>query len=193
MAARAGLAGLDNLPEKLGPMAEAYARYWCAMTKTDGVPLKRALDPGAMRTFVANFVIVERHDPRHFVVRLAGSAVRELSGVELTGTNALALRDGEQREQGRMAYNAQLDTPCGAWGVVISRTAAANRIPTEVMVFPFRDDDGSLRFLAGTVEPVAPGMRPDQASAVTAKLLSWLEHRFIDIGFGLPKLARRKA
>lgn len=186
-----GLAGLGNLPEKLGPMAAAYAAYWLSLPKTEGVPLKRDLDPGAMRQFVANFVIVERHDARHFTWRLAGSAIRELSGVELTGEDALAARDDVQREKGIAAYNAQLDTPCGSWGVVMLRSASGNRVPTEVMVFPLRGDDGSLRFLANTVEASQRAMAPGRTVTVEMKLLSWPEHRFVDIGFGLPKFRSR--
>lgn len=185
------LKGLGNLPDKLGPFAVEYAAYWLALPKTGGVPLKRDLDPAAMRRFVANFVIVERHDSRRFTWRLAGSAIRDLAGVEVTGTDALASREGDQREKGLAAYNAQLDTPCGAWGIVVLRSAAGNLVPTEVMVFPLRADDGSLRFLANTVDPSARAMAPGHVPVGAMKLLSWPEHRFIDIGFGLPKLAPR--
>lgn len=185
------LASLGNLPARLGPLATEYAAYWLALPKVGGVPLKRELDPVAMRRFVANFVIVERHDPRRFTWRLAGSAIRDLAGVEVTGTDALESRDGEQREQGIAAYNAQLDTPCGAWGIVVLRSAAGNLVPTEVMVFPLRADDGSPRFLANTVDPSTRAMVPGDVPVGAMKLLSWPEHRFIDIGFGLPTLARR--
>jgi len=187
----AKFAGLGNLPETIGPMAAEYAAYWLSLPMIDGVPMKRALDPGAMRNFVASFVMVERHDPRRFTWRLAGSAIREISGIELTGTDALAVRDDEQREKGIAAYNAMLDTPCGAWGIIILLSAAGNQMPTEAMVFPLRADDGSIRFLANTVEPRAPRLEPGVIEPVEMKLLSWAEHRFIDIGFGLPKLPRR--
>jgi hypothetical protein len=187
----AELAGLGNLPAKVGAMGAAWARYWMSLPKRNGVPLKRDLDPAAMRSFLANFVIVERHDRRKFTWRLAGSAIRELSGVELTGTDALEARDPQQREKGMAAYNAQLDTPCGSWGIVILRSAGGNRVPTEVMVFPLRADDGVLNFLANTVDPAAPEWEPGQRASREMKLLSWPEHRFIDIGFGLPKFGRR--
>lgn len=185
----AGLYGLGNLPERLGPLAAEYAAYWLSLPKSAGVPMKRVLDPGAMRKFVSNFVIVERQDRRTFTWRLAGTAIRELAGIEVTGTDALAARDAGQREKGSAAYNAQLDTPCGSWGIVMLRTAAGSLVPTEVMVFPLRADDGTLRFLANTVDPGTSAMMPGQAQAVDMKMMSWAAHRFIDIGFGLPKLA----
>jgi hypothetical protein len=185
------LAGLGNLPEKLGAMAAGYARYWLGLPKTGGVPMKRDIDPGGMRNFLANFVMVERHDKLKFTWRLVGSAIRELSGVELTGADALDTRDPPQRAKGIEAYNAQLDTPCGSWGIVILQSAGGNRVPTEVMVFPLRADDGSVRFLANTVDPAASAWQPGERKTTDMKLLSWPEHRFIDIGFGLPKFARR--
>jgi hypothetical protein len=191
--APAALTGLRNLPERLGPMAADYGAYWLSLPKIDGVPMKSALELGAMRNFAASFVMVERHDPRKFTWRLAGSAIREISGIELTGTDALAVRDAEQIEKGVVAYNAQLDTPCGAWGIVILRSAAGNQMPTEVLTFPLRADDGSLRFLANTVEPRSPRLEAVKFALVEMKLLSWAEHRFIDIGFGLPKLPRRRS
>jgi hypothetical protein len=184
------LTRLGNLPAKLGPLAAEYAAYWLSLPKVDGVPMKRDLDPGAMRKFVANFVIVERLERRRFTWRLAGSAIRELAGVELTGTDALASRDDVQREKGLVAYNAQLDTPCGSWGVVVLRAAMGGLVPTEVMVLPLRADDGSLRFLANTVDPSTRAMGPGREKTTEMKLLSWPEHRFVDIGFGLPKFLR---
>ena len=191
--AQTALAGLGNLPKKVGPMAAAYAAYWLSLPKTGGVPMKRDLDPGAMRRFVANFVIAERRDPKTFTWRLVGSAIRELSGVELTGTDALASRDAAQRAKGLVAFNAQLETPCGSWGIVVLRSASGLHVPTEVIAFPLRGDDGALRFLGDTVEPSTPADLLRTATAVEMKLLSWPEHRFIDIGFGLPKLKRRPA
>ena len=111
--------------------------------------------------------------------------------MELTGEDGLAARDDVQREKGLVAYNAQLDTPCGSWGIVMLRSAGGNLVPTEVMVFPLRGDDGSMRFLANTVEPSARDMISGGVPSVAMKLLAWPEHRFIDIGFGLPKLSRR--
>lgn len=184
-----GLYGLGNLPERLGPLAAEYAAYWLSLPRTRGVPMKRDLEPGAMRKFVANFVIVERQDRRNFTWRLAGTAIRELAGVEVTGTDALAARDSEQREKGIAAYNAQLDTPCGSWGIVMLRTAGGTLVPTEVMVFPLRADDGTPRFLANTVDPGTRAMAPARVTAGDMKMLSWAEHRFVDIGFGLPNFA----
>ncbi len=184
--------GLGNLPAKIGAVAAAWAAYWVSLPKRDGVPMKRDLDPGDMRRFVASLVMVERHGPRHFMWRLMGTAVRNLTGVELTGTDAFDFHSPKQREKAIVAYNAQIDTPCGAWGVTILRGAGGFEIPVEVLVLPLRADDGTLRFLANTVELVANGRRADTVAAVDMKLLAWPEHRFVDIGFGLPKLARRR-
>jgi len=185
--------GLTNLPPKIGAAAAAWGAYWVSMPKRDGVPMKNELDPGAMRRFVASLVMVERHAPRRFTWRLMGTAVRNLTGVELTGTDAFNFHGERQREKAIVAYNAQLDTPCGAWGMTILRGAGGFEIPVEVLVLPLRADDGALRFLANTVERLPDGRRLDSAAAVDMKLLSWPEHRFVDIGFGLPKIPRRRA
>ncbi len=183
----ATLAGLGNLPEALGAMAAGWAHYWLSLPKACGVPMKRALELGAMRRFAPNLLIVERFDRTKFTWRLAGSAVREIFGVELTGSDALAVRDPVQRVKGVAAYNAQLDVPCGAWGIIVLGAAGGIQRPSEVLALPLRADDGSVRFIANTVEPRAraePGPPPE------IRLLSWLEHRFVDIGFGLPKFPR---
>jgi hypothetical protein len=186
----ASLAGLGNLPEKLGSLAAAYADYWLSLPKIEGVPTKSALDPAAMRRFVANLVMIERHDRAHFTWRLMGSAVRDLTGTELTGKDAFVFHNAEQRAKALVAYNAQLDTPCGAWGVTILRSAGGQEIPTEVMAFPLRGDDETVRFLANTVEPRSNLTLIGVTDLLEMKFLSWPEHRFVDIGFGLPRLAR---
>jgi hypothetical protein len=188
-----GLEGLGNLPAKIGEAAAGWAAYWLALPKQDGVPLKRALDPIEMRRFVANLVMVERHGPRQYTWRLMGTAVRNMTGVELTRTEAFEFHTPQQREKALVAYNAQLDTPCGVWGVTMLRGAGGFEIPVEVLVLPLRADDGTPRFLANTVARLPDGRRPNPNPAVDVKLLSWPDHRFLDIGFGLPKLASRRA
>jgi hypothetical protein len=185
----APMAGLGNLPEKLGTFAADFVAYWLSLPKSEGVPMKHALDPGAMRTFVANVVMLERHDPRRFTWRLMGSAMREITGRELTGMDAFIFHDDAQREKAIVAYNAQLDTPCGVWGITMLRSATGANIAAETMALPFRADNGAPRFLVTTVEP-----HPDRArfkrAALSMRFLSWPEHRFVDIGFGLPRLGR---
>ena len=185
-------AGLRNLPDQIGPLAAEYAAYWLSLPKHAGIPFKSALDLGAMRKFAAHFVIVERHAPHRFTWRLVGSGVREFSGVELTGSDAFDFHRPSQREKALAAYNAQLDTPCGAWGVTILRSAAGYEVATEVLVLPLRDGNGAPRFLANTVEAYRGRDRFEPQLAADMVLLSWLQHRFIDIGFGEPKFPRRQ-
>jgi hypothetical protein len=184
------MARLGNLPERLSLLAAEYADYWLSLPKTGGVPMKRALDPAAMRRFVANIVMVERHDPGRFSWRLMGSGVRDLTGTELTGKDAFVFHSAAQRAKALVAYNAQLDTPCGVWGVTILRSAGGHEIATEVLVLPLRADDGEPRFLANTVEPRSSLSIVGVTDLLAMQFLSWPEHRFIDIGFGLPRLAR---
>lgn len=187
-----GVEGLGNLPAKIGEAAAGWAAYWLSLPKKDGLPLKRALDPGAMRRFVANLVMVERHGARDYKWRLMGTAVRNMTGVELTGTEAFEFHTPQQRERALVAYDAQLDTPCGVWGVTILQGAGGFEIPVEILVLPLRADDGSPRFLANTVERLPNGRRLDPGAAVDVKLLAWPEHRFLDIGYGMPKLPRAR-
>lgn len=184
------LAGLGNLPDKVGGAAAAWASYWLSLPKQGGIPFKRALDPGAMRRFVANLVMVERHGPREYKWRLMGTAVRNMTGVELTGTEAFEFHTPQQRERALVAYNAQLETPCGVWGITMLQGASGFEAPAEILVLPLRADDGTPRFLANTVDRLPDGRRLDPNAAIDVKLLSWSEHRFLDIGFGLPKLPR---
>ena len=186
------LEGLGNLPAKIGAAAAAWAAYWLSLPKQDGIPFKRALDPGAMRRFVANLVMVERHGPRAYKWRLMGTAVRNMTGIELTGSEAFEFHTPEQRERALVAYDAQLDTPCGVWGITVLQGAGGFELPAEILVLPLRADDGTPRFLANTVERLPDGQRRDAKSAVDVKLLAWSEHRFLDIGAGLPKLPRTR-
>jgi hypothetical protein len=119
-----------------------------------------------------------------------GSAVRDLTGQELTGKDAFLFHDEVQREKTRRAYNAQLDMPCGAWGIMILRSASGREIPIEVLALPLRDDGGATRFLANTIELQSAMSLIGISDPLTLRFLSWPKHRFIDIGFGLPRLGR---
>jgi hypothetical protein len=61
----------------------------------------------------------------------------------------------------------------------------------EVLCLPLRDGEGRVTLFANTMERVQDRRFFDAMAATGARMVNFVEHRFIDIGAGLPIFARR--
>jgi len=184
---------LGNLPERLGPVAERLVDYWLSLPKTGGVPARAALDPAAFRHILPNFMIWELNRGRDAKWRLVGSGIREWFGRELTGRDVLEIHTDAAKPKAVAAGLAMAAQPCGAWGLMALRSPQGYDFLVEVMCLPLRDAAEKVTLFANTMERIQERRFFDAMAAAGARMVNFVEHRFIDIGFGLPKLPRAKA
>jgi hypothetical protein len=77
--------------------ARIFADYWQSLPKVDLIPMRASFDPAAVKALLPDMVIHDLSTPGRIHVRLAGTAVVEGYGREITGTNMLEFFDPEQR------------------------------------------------------------------------------------------------
>lgn len=109
---------LGNLPERLGPVAARLVEYWAELPKTQLVPKRADLDPGAIREILPRFLMWELKSGHDAKWRLVGSGIREWFGRELTGESALGIHAEAARPKVIQAGLAMAAQPCGAWGLM---------------------------------------------------------------------------
>jgi hypothetical protein len=183
---------LGNLPERLGPVAARLVEYWAELPKTRFVPNRADLDPAAIRNILPLLLIWELNRGYDAKWRLVGSGVRDLVGRELTGRDALEMHDKEARPRAIAAGLAMAAQPCGAWGLMALRSPQGYHFLCEVVSLPLRDAEGKVTLFANTMERVQDRTFFDAIAAAGARMVNFVEHRFIDIGAGLPIFPRDK-
>ncbi|MCW5771923.1 MAG: PAS domain-containing protein [Rhodospirillaceae bacterium] len=179
---------LGNLPERLGPMARRFAAYWLSLPCQDLVPARSALDPVAIPDLLPHFMLWEINDVVHARFRLVGSAVRDWFGTELTGKPVLDIHAEGSRHKAVQAGAVMAATPCGAWGLMALRSPTLYDFLVEVLCLPMLDAEGKVGLFANTMERVQDRRFFDAMAASGARAINFVEHRFVDIGAGLPQL-----
>ena len=188
----AGNDRLGNLPERLGPVAQRFIDYWLSLPKADGVPARADFDPLAIREILPYFLLWELNRGHDSKWRLVGSGIRDWFGRELTGRDVLELHTDDAKPKAIAAGLAMGAQPCGAWGLMALHSPQGYDFLCEVMCLPLRDAEGKVTLFANTMERVQDRTFFDSMAASGAHMQTFVEHRFVDIGFALPDFHRRK-
>ena len=183
---------LGNLPERLGSVAGRFLEYWHSLPKADRVPARAALDPAAIREILPYFLLWELNRGHDAKWRLVGSGVREWFGRELTGRDVLEMHAETARPKAVAAGLAMGAQPCGAWGLMALHSPQGYDFLVEVLCLPLRDLEGRVTLFANTMERMHDRPFFDAMAAAGARMINFVEHRFIDIGAGLPIFAHRR-
>jgi hypothetical protein len=181
---------LGNLPERLGPFAARLVEYWAELPKDALVPRRADLDPTAIREILPRFLMWEIKSSHDATWRLVGSGIREWFGRELTGESALGIHEESARPKVIAAGLAMAAQPCGAWGLMTLHSPQGYDFVVEVLSLPLRDARGRINLFASTMERVQDRAYFDAIAAAGARMVNFLDHRFIDIGAGLPIFPR---
>jgi len=181
---------LGNLPERLGTVAARLLDYWLSLPMVDRVPPRAAIDPAAIREVLPYFMLWDLNRGHDAKWRLVGSGIREWFGRELTGRDVLEMHDEAARPRAIAAGLAMGAQPCGAWGLMTLHSPQGYDFLVEVLCLPLRDAGGRVSLFANSMERVQDRQFFDAMAAAGARMVNFVEHRFIDIGAGLPVFAR---
>ncbi|MBL8662738.1 MAG: PAS domain-containing protein [Candidatus Odyssella sp.] len=181
---------LGNLPEKLGAVAARFVDYWATLPKTGHVPMRAAIEPAAIREILPHFLLWGGTSGSDATWRLVGSGIRDWFGRELTGTNVLDIHADAAKPKAVAAGLAMRAQPCGAWGLMMLTSPQGYDFLLEVLCLPLRDAGGRISLFANTMERVREHRYFDAMAAAGARMIGFVEHRFIDIGAGLPAFSQ---
>lgn len=183
---------LGNFPERLGAVARRCIDHWLSLPRNGLVPARTALDPAAIRDILQFFMLWELNHGHDAKWRIVGSGIREWFGTELTGKNVVEIHTEAARPRAIAAGLAMGAQPCGAWGLMALRSPQGYAFLVEVMCLPLCDAEGNVTLFANTMERLNDRRFFDAMAAAGARMVNFVEHRFIDIGAGLPVFPRGK-
>jgi hypothetical protein len=145
----------------------ALFEYWDALRGTRPAPERSDIDPGAIRSHLANTFILAL-DPEHgHPFRIAGTSICALFGSELTRKSFETLWDADDRRAIRELLQTVTEDMEGVVAGVTGRNEAAETVGLEMILLPLADSDGAAgRVLGGLTTAVPPywlGTRPVQS------------------------------
>lgn len=174
---------------RLTPVGHQLLAWWHEARGDNPMPSPDDVSPKTLRQLLPYIRYLSWEGPTSMLYRIFGSALAEVSGVDLTGADLY----GDEDYPGRTTDIARMKmlhrTPCGV--VMIRELPGRDGIqyPCEMMTLPIAPGADGKQRVIGTVMPTEIN-----ESIWTKKIdlpigLNLLRSVFIDVGFGRPDLA----
>lgn len=122
------------------PEAERFAKYWRSLAPAPFIPRRSSFDPIWIAPLLPGITMYEIISPDEIVCRLAGTALVDHFGLEMTGRNFLDFWPGEHRRKVADVLMECVRRPCGVLSKIVTRSAGG-KIETNTSVgFPLLDE-----------------------------------------------------
>ena len=129
-------------------MLSSLKTYWDRLRAGRVAPYRAEIDPRQFETALENTFIVEKIAADTMRVRLAGTKICEMMGMEVRGMEPSALIDARDRVRFERLLNVVMNEPA----VVELKLAAPNRAGTyraTMLLMPLRSDFGDINRVIG--------------------------------------------
>lgn len=176
---------LASLPTPLSPPSRRFLAIWHDWRRGALLPQRRQLDTGSLGDLLPRCILLEIRGHDDMPIRFAGTAILDLLGAEIAGTNYLDLTRPDNRASRAQLLLTETAQPCAAVIYYWLQQENGGLLPVEVVSAPMvADSENGAPLVLACATPLAV---TDDASAVERS--SYAEGdglRFIDIGAGLP-------
>ena len=172
----------------LTPTLQIFLECWKSAREGDAVPKRAAIRPDIFPRQSLGYITYQEYEaPGVLVWRIAGTALVDAIGMELTGRNALDLLHVDERDYDLMTIEAALAHPCGMIYAMASHSTYGEPAINRLLQLPVRGGDGTINRFVGMVEPYT---LPDNSPAIDLgeHSLRRGEGALVDIGFGTPDM-----
>ena len=168
------------------PECRAFSEAWQGWRGTDLVPRRSDARIEEISKLLPLVSIVELISTELAIFRLAGTALCDAMGVELTGLNYFDLTRPETRAR-RVARTCQFVAhPCGGQVLYPIAYSSGRRVTTQVLSLPIRSNDPSAPPQIFAISVPLEDMRLAGPAVESNQLPMGEDFHFIDIGAGVP-------
>lgn len=124
---------------------EKFVGYWSRMRRNGDVPLRTEIDPRGIEALLGNAFIAEKIAPGLVRLRIAGSHLSDIMGMEVRGMPLSALIEPDHRDQLADAVVDLFDRPAQI-RVDLASTGGLRRAPlaATLLILPLRSDLGDI-------------------------------------------------
>lgn len=130
--------------------------YWDHLRGRRQVPYRAELDPRRFEDALDSMFILEALGPENVRIRLAGTRLCEVMGMELRGMVPQGLIADADRSRFDYALKAVLSGPSVAEFRLQARDAAGTQAEAEMLLLPLRSDFGDVTRVLGCASGLAP-------------------------------------
>ncbi|MEM9010738.1 MAG: PAS domain-containing protein [Pseudomonadota bacterium] len=131
------------------PVLTHLKAYWDHLRGRRQVPYRAELDPRKFEDALENMFILESLGPVNVRIRLAGTRLCELRGMELRGMVPHGFFAETDRERFDYALNAVLSGPSIAHFSLSGQDADGREMEAELLLLPLRSDFGDVTRILG--------------------------------------------
>jgi hypothetical protein len=168
------------------PINAKYFEHWMSLEKNGLLPNASSFYPEEVPDLLPYFAVYELLSEDHIYIRLAGTAMVDRFGFEITGKNYLDLVAPERRANASAAFWTLANQPCGMRVIIQHVLTNGLRTQIEALGMPMRNDRGGKPLLYYTGIPVEDAWRLNRDDTDKMQELTVLQRDFIDIGAGKP-------
>ena len=127
--------------------------YWYALRGTQNVPRRADIEPRGMGDHLRNSFIAEKTAPGLARIRVAGTALQDLQGMELRGMPLSYLIDATGRDRFAETVAAVFSGPkIARLNLVSPRIFGRSQLRAQMILLPLMDDFGQVSRLMGAIE-----------------------------------------
>lgn len=119
--------------------------YWLSCAELRPMPSRDDIDPGSMREYLPQISLIDISDGmRNATFRLAGSRLRDVYGIEVTGKRLGDLEWGEKQEYWQGIYQSVVDEGVPQMGTVLGPLRQREHVKLFWLRLPLSDDGRSV-------------------------------------------------
>jgi hypothetical protein len=163
-----------------------FLQAWLGWRQDRLVPRRADMDLRAIARVLERVTLFELRSPDEIMIRLAGTALRELVDLELTGRNFRDLTAPEQWPMRRARLISMSERPCAGFMNYRDAQPSGRVVVFEAVTVPLdADDAGKPRLLLSCSSLLARSFEvPQQEAPRTLDVAD--SFAFVDIGAGVP-------
>lgn len=155
-------------PAGLYPHAQTTAAYWQALRKhPQDVPHRDRIDPRGLCSALHSVFLAERIGTGLIRLRLSGTSVNTLAGMDMAGLPLTLLFLPEARARLGAALAQVFDGPAEAvLALEAERGIGRPALPARLVLLPLRSDSGACTLLMGCLDSNGPTGRAPRRFAI---------------------------
>lgn len=172
----------------LTPTLQIFLECWKSACHGEAVPKRAAIRPDIFPRHSLGYITYQEYEgPGVLIWKIAGTALVDGIGMELTGRNALDLLPADERDYAIMAIETALAHPCGMIYVLAIKGLYNEPVLKRLLQLPVRGEDGTIKRFVGIVEPYTP-LPTSPTIDLGSHAMRRGEGELVDVGFGVPDM-----
>ncbi len=156
--------------------------HWRSLSKNGEVPTLQEFLSHPIPELQPHVIILDVNSETDIPIRLLGTGLVQLTGRELTKTNALDIYAPHLRKRIGQACMKMISHPCGQISERLMNTAGGVTVSTTGIALPLRNKAGEIKCLAAFNAPREPVAAGDPTIVISDILMA----EWVDIGAGVP-------